>query len=193
MLGSRRAGKVVATESKSIRGHNGLFGVHVPDGKFLEFLGISQDKHAFCFVFQFIGVGSRSRVAREEAAGAGGKIARYRRFGMVVEPSNLAKLAGFLQDHAAFGQEFIHFVLVRRIVGLGAHNRGVRIHNRFLLDSDGDRVGLIHRFRFRSILSTDSILLHAQNVERCICDLRCTRNGLRGSHVESWFGKGGVG
>ena len=87
----------------------------------------------------------------------------------------------------------IRFFLVRRVVvvGLGAHDRSISIS--CFLDGDGDRVGLIHRFSFRSILSTSSILLHVRDVERGISDLRCTRNGLRGSHVECCFEKGVVG
>ena len=73
--------------------------------KFLEVLGIGQD--LFAFIFFFVGVvDSGSRVTREEATGLNSKGAGYRGFGMVVILGNLAELAGFLQDLAAFGQVF---------------------------------------------------------------------------------------
>mmetsp|Transcript_13983 Transcript_13983/g.28887 ORF Transcript_13983/g.28887 Transcript_13983/m.28887 type:complete len:303 (+) Transcript_13983:240-1148(+) len=172
LLGSRRTSKVVASKSRGIRGCNGLFGRQIPLGNFLEVLGIGQDLFALLFV-----IGNGSRVTRKEATGLSTHRTGYGSFGMIVILGNLAKLAGFLQDLATFGQVFIRFFLVRRVVGLGAHDRGIII-NRFFLDGDGDRVGLIHGFRFRSILSTSCILLHVRNVERGISDLRCTRNGL---------------
>mmetsp|Transcript_14512 Transcript_14512/g.29940 ORF Transcript_14512/g.29940 Transcript_14512/m.29940 type:complete len:370 (-) Transcript_14512:42-1151(-) len=188
-LGSGWTSKVVASTSSSIGGYHRLFRVQVKVGKLFEVLGIGQDELACSFVFRFIIGSGGGRVTRKVATGTGCSIARYRRFRVQVEPSHLLELPGFFQDHAALGRLFIFFVrvefeifvLVRRIVGFSTHNRGVGI---ILLGSDGDLVGFFHRFGFRSIHSTSLILLHVGNVRGIISDLGCTRNGLRGPHVE---------